>query len=69
MPPSAAGCMNTFCARCNPCWCRWGWIRPHPFPQVANKALNFIVRLDGADAFGRANEVAIVKVPRACCRA
>ena len=36
----------------------------HPFPQVANKSLNFIVRLEGADAFGRVNEVAIVKVPR-----
>lgn len=36
----------------------------HPFPQVANKSLNFIVRLGGRDAFGRENEVAIVKVPR-----
>jgi polyphosphate kinase len=36
----------------------------HPFPQVANKALNFIVRLGGRDAFGRSNEIAIVKVPR-----
>ena len=36
----------------------------HPFPQVANKSLNFIVRLTGADAFGRQNAVAIVKVPR-----
>lgn len=36
----------------------------HPFPQVANKSLNFIVRLGGKDAFGRHNEVAIVKVPR-----
>ena len=36
----------------------------HPFPQVANKALNFIVRLGGLDAFGRSNEIAIVKVPR-----
>jgi polyphosphate kinase len=36
----------------------------HPFPQVANKSLNFIVRLSGPDAFGRANEIAIVKVPR-----
>ena len=36
----------------------------HPFPQVANKALNFIVRLGGHDAFGRSNEIAIVKVPR-----
>ncbi len=36
----------------------------HPFPQVANKSLNFIVRLSGHDAFGRANAIAIVKVPR-----
>jgi polyphosphate kinase len=36
----------------------------HPFPQVANKSLNFIVRLGGSDAFGRQNEIAIVKVPR-----
>lgn len=40
----------------------------HPFPQVANKSLNFIVRLRGHDAFGRENEVAIVKVPRALPR-
>jgi polyphosphate kinase len=36
----------------------------HPFPQVANKSLNFIVRLGGTDAFGRRNSIAIVKVPR-----
>ena len=36
----------------------------HPFPLVANKSLNFIVRLGGKDAFGRFNEIAIVKVPR-----
>jgi len=36
----------------------------HPFPQVANKSLNFIVKLDGHDAFGRENSIAIVKVPR-----
>jgi polyphosphate kinase len=36
----------------------------HPFPQVANKSLNFIVRLSGKDAFGRTNAIAIVKVPR-----
>ena len=40
----------------------------HPFPQVANKSLNFIVRLSGRDAFGRENEVAIVKVPRSLPR-
>lgn len=36
----------------------------HPFPMVANKSLNFIARLGGRDAFGRANGIAIVKVPR-----
>lgn len=36
----------------------------HPFPQVANKSLNFIVHLGGRDAFGRESQIAIVKVPR-----
>jgi polyphosphate kinase len=36
----------------------------HPFPQVANKSLNFIVSLGGNDVFGRSNNIAIVKVPR-----
>lgn len=40
----------------------------HPFPQVANKSLNFIVRLEGHDAFGRENHIAIVKVPRSLPR-
>ena len=40
----------------------------HPFPQVANKSLNFIVRLSGKDAFGRQNGISIVKVPRVLAR-
>lgn len=36
----------------------------HPFPVVANKALNFIARVTGKDAFGRESGIAIVKVPR-----
>lgn len=36
----------------------------HPFPQVANKTLNFIVKLGGRDVFGRDNAIAIVRVPR-----
>ena len=40
----------------------------HPFPQVANKSLNFICRLGGRDAFGRENLIAIVKVPRSLPR-
>ena len=30
----------------------------HPFPQVVNKSLNFIVELSGRDAFGRETSVA-----------
>lgn len=36
----------------------------HPFPQVLNKSLNFIVSLAGKDAFGRGTGIAIVKAPR-----
>jgi polyphosphate kinase len=36
----------------------------HPFPQVVNKSLNFIVELAGNDAFGRETSIAIVKAPR-----
>ena len=36
----------------------------HPFPRILNKSLNFIVKLDGKDAFGRSSGRAIVQVPR-----
>jgi hypothetical protein len=36
----------------------------HPFPQVANKSLNFVVELSGRDAFGRVTTIATVKAPR-----
>jgi len=36
----------------------------HPFPQVVNKSLNFVVELSGRDAFGRDTSIAIVKAPR-----
>jgi polyphosphate kinase len=36
----------------------------HPFPRILNKSLNFIVNLDGKDAFGRNSGRAIVQVPR-----
>jgi polyphosphate kinase len=36
----------------------------HPFPQVVNKSLNFVVELSGHDAFGRDTAIAIVKAPR-----
>jgi len=40
----------------------------HPFPQVMNKALNFVVQLEGKDALGRAGAIAIVKIPRSLPR-
>ena len=36
----------------------------HPFPRLVNKSLNFIVSLDGKDAFGRQMSLAIVPAPR-----
>ncbi|HBN61981.1 MAG TPA: hypothetical protein DHW46_12340, partial [Halomonas sp.] len=32
----------------------------HPFPRLVNKSLNFIVELEGKDAFGRAGGMAIL---------
>ncbi|UTW44750.1 polyphosphate kinase 1 [bacterium SCSIO 12696] len=40
----------------------------HPFPRLANKSLNFIVSLEGTDAFGREMNRAIVPAPRSLPR-
>ena len=40
----------------------------HPFPRLVNKSLNFIVALDGKDAFGRDLNLAIVPAPRSLPR-
>ncbi|MES1944618.1 polyphosphate kinase [Salinisphaera sp. PC39] len=40
----------------------------HPFPRILNKSLNFIVSLEGKDAFGRNSGYAIVQAPRALPR-
>ena len=39
-----------------------------PFPRILNKSLNFIVRLQGKDAFGRRRHRAIVQAPRSLPR-
>ena len=39
-----------------------------PFPRIQNKSLNFIVRLNGEDAFGRDTDLAIVQAPRSLPR-
>jgi polyphosphate kinase len=40
----------------------------HPFPRILNKSLNFIVQLQGKDAFGRNSGFAVVQAPRALPR-
>ena len=40
----------------------------HPFPRILNKSLNFVIELDGTDAFGRKAGIAIVQAPRALPR-
>ena len=39
-----------------------------PFPRIQNKSLNFIVKLEGTDAFGRDTNLAILQVPRSLPR-
>ncbi|MCY4656684.1 MAG: polyphosphate kinase 1, partial [Gammaproteobacteria bacterium] len=40
----------------------------HPFPRLLNKILNFIVSLEGEDAFGRPLGMAVVQAPRSLPR-
>ncbi|WP_407920180.1 polyphosphate kinase 1 [Halopseudomonas xinjiangensis] len=40
----------------------------HPFPLLVNKSLNFIVQLEGTDAFGRDSGLAIIPAPRSLPR-
>jgi len=39
-----------------------------PFPRIQNKSLNFIVQVEGEDAFGREATLAIVQAPRSLPR-
>ncbi|UYP30225.1 polyphosphate kinase 1 [Pseudomonas sp. Z8(2022)] len=40
----------------------------HPFPLLVNKSLNFIVELEGVDAFGRDSGLAVIPAPRSLPR-
>ncbi|HBR99314.1 MAG TPA: polyphosphate kinase 1 [Gammaproteobacteria bacterium] len=40
----------------------------HPFPNLTNKSLNFIITLEGADAFGRNINYALLRAPRSLPR-
>jgi polyphosphate kinase len=36
----------------------------HPFPRILNKSLNYLVQIDGKDAFGRKSRAAVIQAPR-----
>lgn len=40
----------------------------HPFPGLLSKILNFVISLEGKDAFGRESHLAIVQAPRSLPR-
>lgn len=40
----------------------------HPFPELTNKSLTFIIDLEGTDAFGRDSGYALVRAPRSLPR-
>ncbi len=45
-----------------------GLDQAHPFPRLVNKSLNFIVELEGKDAFGRDSGLAVVPAPKSLPR-
>lgn len=59
---------NYFIKSLQPVMSPMGLDPSHPFPRLLNKSLNFIVSLEGKDAFGRSNGLAIVQVPRSLPR-
>lgn len=58
-------CYGQFVQELKPLLTPIGLEPAHPFPRVYNKSLNFMVCLDGEDAFGRSSSLAWVQVPRA----
>jgi len=62
--PQAAWVRDYFFREMTPVLTPIGLDPAHPFPRVFNKSLNFIVELEGRDAFGRDARVAIVQAPR-----
>lgn len=55
---------SVFLAEIEPLLTPIGLDPAHPFPNVLNKSLNFIVELEGKDAFGRRADIAVVQAPR-----
>ena len=63
-PAERAGRRDYFEREVRPLLTPIGLDPAHPFPQVVNKSLNFVIELSGHDAFGRDTAIAIVKAPR-----
>jgi polyphosphate kinase len=63
-PALAAWAADYFAREVRPVLTPIGLDPSHPWPQIVNKSLNFIVELSGRDAFGRQTRIAIVKAPR-----
>ncbi len=64
----AAWIRRTYLEQVHPVLTPIGLDPSHPFPKLQNKSLNFIVALEGADAFGRDSRYAVVQVPRSLPR-
>ena len=67
-PRQAAWIKRYFNSRLLPVISPLGLDPAHPFPRILNKSLNFIVSLEGKDAFGRNSGTAIVQAPRSLPR-
>ena len=59
---------NYFLEEISPILSPMGLDSAHPFPRILNKSLNFIISLDGKDAFGRNLSSAILQAPRSLPR-
>lgn len=67
-PEVGAWARDYFCEQVLPVVSPIGLDPAHPFPRLVNKSLNFIVSLEGRDAFGRETGLAIVPAPRSLPR-
>lgn len=66
--PRANWIKRYFSSQISPVLSPLGLDHSHPFPRVFNKTLNFIISLQGKDAFGRDSRIAIVQAPRSLPR-
>jgi len=67
-PDQAAWIQGFFGKEVEPILTPVGLDPSHPFPKILNKSLNFIVIVEGEDAFGRDTGLGVVQVPRALPR-